>query len=241
MQMQEALKKLVVDFKANEATNPDLLVLKIWGKTHQRDDGEVNNLMNRLRKSLKGYYESDGVGDPILITAPPAPRGKSRATWIEVSIREPSLPPSPTTPVSRWRLLAPVGCVILCVLVAGLLLPLRITQPVNNGIVGSKPTIVGRGGVPWHVYYLVVEPESGGGRYVQFDEGPLQHGPLLGWEREVNIGNADTQSGTWFYVYAIPTAKELQATVDYVPATGRLLAPATGARPSHAIRVQFVK
>jgi len=243
--MQTVLTKLIADFKANQDTNQELLKAMIWGKVDPKDDTAVDGLMYRFRKRLKQYYEKEGVRDPILITAPPAGKGKPRTTWIEVTIRElpPLLPSTPSRPPApRSRLLrTTIGCAVLCFLVAGILLPLRITQPANGGPVGSKPTIAGRGGTPWRLHYLVVEPEAEGGRYVQFDDGPLHRDPLLGWEREVNIGDANTKSGTWFYIYAISTEKELQATVDYVPATGRLLGQATGDRPSHAIRVQLVK
>ena len=86
-QLKKLLEVLFKNFDSQTALKPDRIIRELWPeeiKTKQSAD--VATEINRLRKALKTYYDSEGQTDPIRITLPNrsafAPDGTKEKRWI---------------------------------------------------------------------------------------------------------------------------------------------------------------
>lgn len=91
-QLKKLLEILVSNMDSQTLLKPDRVIRELWPeeiKTKQSAD--VATEMNRLRKAVKAYYETEGLTDPIIISFPnrsgPALDGNREKRWIAADPR----------------------------------------------------------------------------------------------------------------------------------------------------------
>jgi hypothetical protein len=130
-QLQKLLEVLFNHMDSPASLKPDRIIRELWPEeVKTKGSADVATEMNRLRRALKTYYETEGRTDPILVTLPnrtaPAPDGIKERRWIVAEPRRteevfpplaappfgsippdthirPDLPVSKHSPVSRVR------------------------------------------------------------------------------------------------------------------------------------------
>ena len=125
-QLNKLLEVLFNNMDSQTSLKPDRVIKELWPEeTKTKRSADVATEINRLRKALKAYYETEGQTDPILISLPnrsaPAPGGTREKRWIAVEprvfTRDPNSPkPLPVSPPrsSRWLKVA-AAAVAICV------------------------------------------------------------------------------------------------------------------------------
>ena len=111
-QLKKLLEILFNNMETQATLKPDRVIRELWPeeiKTKQSSD--VATEMNRLRREMKAYYETEGLIDPILISFPnrtaPSPNGAREKRWIVAETRSFAETP-PTSPTPRVASIPPV-------------------------------------------------------------------------------------------------------------------------------------
>ncbi len=126
-QLNKLLEVLFNNMDSQTTLKPDRVIKELWPEeTRTKRSADVATEMNRLRKALKAYYETEGQTDPILISLPnrsaPAPGGTREKRWIAVEprdfTRDPDSPkplPVPPPRSNRWLTIA-AAVVSICIM-----------------------------------------------------------------------------------------------------------------------------
>lgn len=92
-QLKKLLEVLFRNLDSQSTLKPDRIIRELWPEeTKTKQSADVATEINRLRRALKAYYDSEGRIDPIRITLPnraaPAPDGTKERRWIAAELRE---------------------------------------------------------------------------------------------------------------------------------------------------------
>ena len=162
-QLQRLLEILFTYIDAPASLKPDRIIRELWPEeVKTKRAGDVATEMNRLRRVLKTYYETEGQTDSILVTLPnrsaTAPDGTKEKRWIAAEALgavESSVPTAPlpaSQAKSRKWLWMMVAAGALCAVAAvGILMASRDNQPAVGRLDG--PTLIilnGAGKELWH-------------------------------------------------------------------------------------------
>ncbi|MGB8261688.1 MAG: hypothetical protein WCE75_15100 [Terracidiphilus sp.] len=100
-QMKTLLAILARNIDAQTTLKPDRVIRELWGdEAPARESADLATAMNRLRRTLQTYYETEGSDDPVVLTLPRRSSGVSaparELVWIKAEPRGEALdPPSP--------------------------------------------------------------------------------------------------------------------------------------------------
>jgi hypothetical protein len=86
-QLKKLLEVLFSNIDSQSLLKPDRVIRELWPEEFKtKQSADVATEMNRLRKAVKTYYETEGVTDPIIISFPnrsaPALEGSREKRWI---------------------------------------------------------------------------------------------------------------------------------------------------------------
>lgn len=86
-QLRKLLEVLVANIDSQETLTAELIIAELWpDEIRTKRSADVATEMNRLRRALKTYYESEGDGDPVQIHLPnrvvTAGDGAQQRPWI---------------------------------------------------------------------------------------------------------------------------------------------------------------
>jgi hypothetical protein len=128
-QLKKLLEILFKNIDAQNTLKPDRVIKELWPEEAKtKRSADVATEINRLRRALKSYYETEGSQDPIIITLPnraaPTPDGTREKRWIIAERRnghEGVAPlPVPTGNSLRWLKICAV-VVALCMVTYGVI------------------------------------------------------------------------------------------------------------------------
>jgi hypothetical protein len=110
-QLKKLLEVLYKNIDSQATLKPDRVIKELWPEeVIAKGSADVATEMNRLRRVLKTYYETEGQTDPILITLPnrtaPAPDGAKERRWIAAEPRR-AEEAHPTPSALHFSLISP--------------------------------------------------------------------------------------------------------------------------------------
>jgi hypothetical protein len=91
-QLKKLLEVLFKNFDSQSTLKPDRIIEELWPtETRTKGSADVATEMNRLRRALESYYESEGTHDPVAISLPnrsvATSGGVREERWIAASPR----------------------------------------------------------------------------------------------------------------------------------------------------------
>jgi hypothetical protein len=151
-QLRKLLEILFAHIDTPASLKPDRIIRELWPEeVKTKRPADVATEINRLRRVLKTYYETEGQTDSILVTLPnrsaTAPDGTKEKRWIAAeaagtrgrSVPPATLPVAPAKPHKWLWMIAAAGT--LCVAAtAGILLASRDNRPAVARLDG--PTLI---------------------------------------------------------------------------------------------------
>jgi hypothetical protein len=151
-QLRKLLEILLANIDTPTNLKPDRIIRELWPEeVKTKRPADVATEINRLRRVLKTYYESEGHADPIIVTLPNrsanAPDGTKEKRWIAAEAAgtagrsiAPALLPVARAKTRKWLWMIATAGALCIASTIGILMPSRDFRPAVARLDG--PTLI---------------------------------------------------------------------------------------------------